>query len=320
MGTCNRITRRGLLASAVGAMAAGTAGISVGQEKTGQERRIQQQGRRRRIRKWEGEKVVVNDRINQSVCDWCFIGDASVKPITLEELCKNAAAMGIKSVELVAPDKWDILKKYGLVNALAPSHGFVKGFNDKANHEMCIEEIKKSVDACAAAGFPSVITFSGFRRNIPDDVGLENSVEGLKKVIGYAEKNKVNLIIEVLNSRVDVEMKGHPGYMGDSVEWCVEVCKRIGSERMKILFDIYHVQIMQGDIITRIKENQEYIGHYHTAGVPGRNELGSKQEINYPPIMRTIVETGYTGYVAQEFIPTKDPMTSLAQAVQLCDV
>ena len=320
MGTCNRMTRRGLLASAVGAMAAGTAGIAVGQEKTGQKQRIQQQARKRRIRKWEGEKVVVNDRINQSVCDWCFIGDASVEPITLEELCKNAAAMGIKSVELVAPDKWDILKKYGLVNALAPSHGFVKGFNDKANHEMCIEEIKKSVDACAAAGFPSVITFSGFRRNIPDDVGLENTVEGLKKVIGYAEKNKVNLIIEVLNSRVDVEMKGHPGYMGDSVEWCVEVCKRIGSERMKILFDIYHVQIMQGDIITRIKENQEYIGHYHTAGVPGRNELGSKQEINYPPIMRTIVETGYTGYVAQEFIPTKDPMTSLAQAVQLCDV
>ena len=320
MDTSNRMTRRGLLASAAGAVAAGTAGVALGQKKRGQQQRVQQQGRRRRIQKWKGEKVVVNDRINQSVCDWCFIGDASVKPITLEELCKNAAAMGIKSVELVAPDKWDVLKKYGLVNALASSHGFEKGFNDKANHEMCIEKIKTAVDACAAAGFPSVITFSGFRESIPDDVGLDNSVEGLKKVIGYAEKNKVNLIIEVLNSRVDVEMKGHPGYMGDSVEWCVEVCKRVGSERMKILFDIYHVQIMQGDIITRIKENQEYIGHYHTAGVPGRNELGSRQEINYPPIMRTIVETGYTGYVAQEFIPTRDPMTSLAQAVGLCDV
>ena len=321
MDTSNRITRRGLLASAAGAVAAGTAGAALGQKKErGQQQRSQQQGRRKRIQKWEGGKVVTKGNINQSVCDWCFISDASVKPITLDELCANAAAMGIKSVELVAPDKWDILKKHGLVNALAPSHGFVKGFNDKANHEMCIEEIKKSVDACAAAGFPSVITFSGFRENIPDDVGLENTVEGLKKVIGYAEKNKVNLIIEVLNSRVDVEMKGHPGYMGDSVEWCVEVCKRIGSERMKILFDIYHIQIMQGDIITRIKENQEYIGHYHTAGVPGRNELGPNQEINYPPIMRTIVETGYTGYVAQEFIPTKDPMTSLAKAVQLCDV
>ena len=319
MDTSNRMTRRGLLASAAGAVAAGTAGLARGQQRRSQPKRGQQHGRRR-IRKWNGEKVVTKDRINQSVCDWCFISDASVKPITLDELCKNAAAMGIKSVELAAPDTWETLKKYGLVNALASSHGFVKGFNDKANHEMCIEKIKKAVDACAAAGFPSVITFSGFRNGIPDDVGLENSVEGLKKVIGYAEKNKVNLIIEVLNSRVDVEMKGHPGYMGDSVEWCVEVCKRIGSERMKILFDIYHVQIMQGDIITRIKEYQEYIGHYHTAGVPGRNELGPKQEINYPPIMRTIVETGYTGYVAQEFIPTKDPMTSLAQAVQLCDV
>jgi hydroxypyruvate isomerase len=321
MATSNRITRRGLLASAAGAVAAGTAGMASAQEKTRQPNRGQRQGARRpRIKKWDGEKVVTKGRINQSVCDWCFIGDCSVKPITLDELCKNAAAMGIKSVELAAPDTWETLKKHGLVNALAPSHGFEKGFNDKANHEMCIEEIKKSVDACAAAGFPAVITFSGFRENIPDDVGLENSVEGLKKVIGYAEKNKINLILEVLNSRVEVEMKGHPGYMGDSVEWCVEVCKRVGSERMKILFDIYHVQIMQGDIITRIKENQEYIGHYHTAGVPGRNELGSQQEVNYPPIMRTIVETGYTGYVAQEFIPTKDPMTSLAQAVQLCDV
>jgi hydroxypyruvate isomerase len=223
-------------------------------------------------------------------------------------------------VELVQPKYWGVLKKHGLVNALAPSHGFVEGFNDKKNHEMCIDAIQKSVDACADAGFPSVITFSGFRNGISDDVGLENTVEGLKKVIGYAEKKKINLILEMLNSRVDVEMKGHPGYMGDSVEWCVEVCKRVGSQRMKILFDVYHVQIMQGDIITRIKEFCEYIGHYHTAGVPGRNELDRNQEINYPPIMKAIVETGYTGYVAQEFIPTRDPMTSLAQAVKLCDV
>ena len=327
MDTSNRMTRRGLLTSAAGAVAAGTVGVALGQQKRGQQKQAQPHGGRRpRIRKWDGEKVVTRGRINQSVCDWCFISDASVKPVTLEELCANAAAMGIKSVELVAPDKWDLLKKHGLVNALAPSkwsengHFFDRGFNNKANHELCIEEIKKSVDACAAAGFPSVITFSGYREGIPDDVGLENSVEGLKQVIGYAEKNKVNLILEMLNSRVDIEMKGHPGYMGDSIEWCVEVCKRIGSERMKILFDIYHVQIMQGDIITRIKENQEYIGHYHTAGVPGRNELDSTQEINYPPIMRAIVETGYTGYVAQEFIPTRDPMTGLAQAVQLCDV
>ena len=185
---------------------------------------------------------------------------------------------------------------------------------------MCIDKIKTAVDACAEAGFPSVITFSGFRNGIPDDVGLENSVEGLKKVIGYAEKKKVNLCMEVLNSRVDVEMKGHPGYMGDSVQWVGEVCKQISSPRMLMLFDIYHVQIMQGDIITRIRKWKDYIGHYHTAGVPGRNEMDDNQEINYPPIMREIVKTGFKGYVAHEFIPTRDPLQGLRQAVKLCDV
>ncbi len=165
-----------------------------------------------------------------------------------------------------------------------------------------------------------MITFSGFRNGIPDDVGQRRTPSRALKVIGYAEQKKINLILEVLNSRVDAEMKGHPGYMGDSVEWCVEVCKQIASERLKILFDIYHVQVMQGDIITRIKQNAQYIGHYHTAGNPGRNELDDNQEINYPPIMRTIVETGYQGLVAQEFIPTRDPLRSLRQAVALCDV
>jgi hydroxypyruvate isomerase len=155
---------------------------------------------------------------------------------------------------------------------------------------------------------------------MPDDVGLNNTVEGIKRVIGYAEKKKVNLVFEVLNSRVNVEMKGHPDYMADHVEWAVELCRRIASERMKILFDIYHVQIMQGDLITRIRQYHEYIGHYHTAGVPGRNEIDDTQEINYPAVMRAIVETKYTGYVAQEFIPTRDPMTSLREAVRICDV
>jgi hydroxypyruvate isomerase len=294
--------------------AAGTVAVAAGLPLLGQRRRSPAQ------RTAAIPRAVTKRRINQSVCEWCFVGDASVKPMTLERLCQVAAALGIKSVELVQPENWPILKKHGLVCALANSHGFVKGFNDKANHEMCIAEIRKSVDACAEAGFPSVITFSGFRNGIPDDVGLENTVEGLKKVIGYAEQKKINLCIEVLNSRVDVEMKGHPGYMGDTVEWCGEVCKRIGSPRMKMLFDIYHVQIMQGDIITRIREWKDYIGHYHTAGVPGRNELDDNQELNYPPIMRTIVETGYQGYVGQEFIPTRDPIQSLYEAVKLCDV
>ncbi|MHC4180974.1 MAG: hydroxypyruvate isomerase family protein [Planctomycetota bacterium] len=308
-GVSENLTRRGLMKRTAGAMA-----VAAGVPLFGRPRR------RPRATTDPLRRAVTKGRINQSVADWCFIGDASVKPMTLERLCQVASAMGIKSVELVKPADWHVLKKYGLVNALAPSHGFVDGFNDKANHEMCIAEIEKSVDACAEAGFPSVITFSGFRKNIPDDVGLENTVAGLKKVIGYAETKKINLCIEVLNSRVAVEMKGHPGYMGDSVEWCGEVCKRISSPRMTMLFDIYHVQIMQGDIITRIRKWQEYIGHYHTAGVPGRNELDDNQEINYPPIMRTIVETGYKGYVGQEFIPTRDPIRGLYEAVKLCDV
>jgi hydroxypyruvate isomerase len=259
-------------------------------------------------------RVVTNGRIKQSVCPWCF------EPMPLETLCRNAAAMGILSVELVDPKQWPILKKHGLVCALANSHGFVEGWNHRENWPMCQEKVTGAIEACAAAGFPSVITFSGFRKGMADDVGLDNTVAGLKTVIGLAEKKKVNLCFEVLNSRVAVEMKGHPDYMGDRVEWAVEVCRRIGSPRMKILFDVYHVQIMQGDIITRIRQFHQYIGHYHTAGVPGRNEIDDTQEINYPPIMREIVKTGYTGYVAQEFIPTRDPMQSLREAVRICDV
>jgi hydroxypyruvate isomerase len=304
-GGSGQVTRRGLLAGALGAAAA--AGLP-------------RLARAAQQRPWLTEPAVTKGRINQSVCDWCFLGDCSVKPMTLDELCSHAVRMGIKSVELVKPEDWPTLKKHRLLCALAGSHGFVKGWNHKENWPMCKEKIMEAVDACAEAGFPSVITFSGFREGMPDDVGLENSVAGLKTVVGYAEKKKINLILEVLNSRVDVEMKGHPGYMGDSVEWCVEVCRRVGSERLKILFDVYHVQIMQGDIITRIRQSKDYIGHYHTAGVPGRNELDDNQEINYPPIMKTIVETGYDAYVAQEFIPTRDPVKSLWEAVKLCDV
>ncbi|NLS96234.1 MAG: TIM barrel protein [Planctomycetaceae bacterium] len=307
-----RLSRRNMLAGAAGSLAAAAAGFA--QVGSAQERR----GRRRRLAQ-EGP-AVVNGRIHQSVCEWCFTGDCSSKPMSLEDLCKLCVELGVKSVELVDPPGWPTLKKYNLICALANSHGFVNGFNDPANWEMCIDKTKTAIDDCAAAGFPSVIVFPGFRHGIPDDVGLENTVKGLKKIIGYAEQKKINLIMEVLNSRVDVEMKGHPDYMGDSVEWCVEACKQVGSERLKILFDIYHVQIMQGDIITRIKQFADYIGHYHTAGNPGRNELDDNQEINYPPIMRAIVETGYQGFVAQEFIPTRDPATSLREAVSLCDV
>jgi hydroxypyruvate isomerase len=296
------VTRRRLLKGAAGAMALAAGMPAVGQA-----------ARRVRISP-APDKLMPNGRINQSVCAWCF------KPMSLDVLARNCAAMGVKSVELVDPKDFPILKKHGLISAMTPSHPLVTGFNDKNNHVMCIDAIKKSIDANAEAGFPNVITFSGLRKGMPDDVGLANTVEGIKKVIGYAEQKKVNLVIEVLNNRVDIENKGHPDYMCDKVEWAAEVCKRVGSPRMKILFDIYHVQIMEGDIIARIKQFHEYVGHYHLAGVPGRNEFDKTQELNYPPILQAIVATGYKGFVGQEFIPLHDPMQSLAEALTLCDV
>jgi hydroxypyruvate isomerase len=263
---------------------------------------------------------VTKGRIRQSVVQWCF------KPMPIEDLARHAAAMGLASVELTAPADWPVLKKYGLTCAIAGSHGFVKGWNDKANWDLCTEKITASINAAAEFGCPSVITFSGMRGNLPagaegDEIGKKNFVDGIKRVLPLAEQKKITLALEMLNSRVDVEMKGHPGYQCDSIEWAVDVCRRVGSQRLKILFDIYHVQIMQGDVITRLKQYKDFIAHYHTAGNPGRNELDDTQEIHYPGIMRAIAETGYTGFVGQEFIPTwKDPASALRHAAKLCDV
>jgi hydroxypyruvate isomerase len=229
--------------------------------------------------------------------------------------------MGLKSVELVAPEHWPTLKKLGLVCAISGSHGFAKGFAHQEEHAECLASLRKSIDATSEAGYPSVITFSGFRRGIDIDEGQKNMVQGLKQIVGHAEKQKVTLCLEMLNSRVDVEMKGHPDYFCDKIELAVDVCKRIGSPRMKVLFDIYHVQIMQGDVIVRLKQFADYIGHYHTAGVPGRNELDDTQELNYPAIMKAIAATGYRGYVGQEYIPTwPDKIASLGHGVRMCDV
>jgi hydroxypyruvate isomerase len=259
-------------------------------------------------------RVVTKGRIRQDAVRWCY------EPMPLETLARHAAAIGLKGIEIVEPKDWGLLKRHGLICPMTPSHPFVEGLCHKENHAMCIEKLKAAIDATAQAGFPNVITFSGVRRGMPDDVGLENTVLGLKKVIGYAESKKVNLCLEMINSRVATWMIGQPDYMCDKIEWAVEVCKRISSQRMKILFDVFHVQIMQGDIIARIRQYHQYIGHYHVAGVPGRHEIDDTQEINYPPIMRAIVATGYRGYVGQEFIPTRDPMQSLRQAVKICDV
>lgn len=258
---------------------------------------------------------ITKGNINQSVVHWCY------DPMTVEELAIAAAAMGVKSVELVDPQSWPILKKHGLTCAIASSHGFVRGWNDKANHDFCREKINASLTAAVDFGCPSVITFSGMRGNLTDEEGKANMVEGIKTIIGQFEKNKINLCIEPLNTRVDIEMKGHPGYQCDTVEWAVDVIKAVGSPNLKILFDVYHTQIMEGDVITRLKLYKDFIGHYHTAGVPGRNELDDNQEVNYPAIMKAIAETGYKGFVGQEYIPTwKDKVASLRHGVKLCDV
>jgi hydroxypyruvate isomerase len=255
-----------------------------------------------------------NARIRQSVVLWCF------KPMSVQELGAHAARMGLESVELCPPESWPALKKLGLTCAIAGSHGFAKGFARKEEHDECLAVLRPRIDQAAEAGVSNVITFSGFRRGVSDEEGLNNMVAGLKQIVGHAEKKKVTLCLEMLNSRVNVEMKGHPDYFCDKIEMAVEVCRRISSERMKVLFDIYHVQIMQGDVITRIREFHPFIGHYHTAGVPGRGELDDQQEINYPAVIRAIAATGYNGFVGQEFIPTRDKVKSLNEAVKICDV
>jgi hydroxypyruvate isomerase len=294
MNASPRITRRRVLQGAAHLAAAGTLGTLAARA---------------------DEPVVKNKRVQQSIVQWCF-----QKHWNIEQMCQQAKRLGCLSVELVDPKDWPVLKKHGLVCAIAASHGFEKGMNNPKYQDMCIEKMRAAIDACAAAGYPSVITFTGFREDIPDDAGTKNCVAGYKKIVGYAEEKKVTLCLEMLNSRVAEEMKGHPGYQGDHTDYCMDIIKQVGSPRLKLLFDIYHVQIMDGDVIRRLRQYAEYIGHVHTAGNPGRAELDDKQEINYPPIMRALVDVKYTGYVGQEFIPTRDPAKGLEEAVALCDV
>jgi len=255
------------------------------------------------------ETVATKGRINQSVSQWCY-GKWS-----LDELCQVSKKLGLKAIDLLGPNDFATVKKYGLVVSLVNSHSLTDGLADKKFHEACLAKLRETIDATSAAGFPNVISFSGNRRGIPDDVGIENSVEALKKIAGYAEQKKVTICLEYLNSKVN-----HKDYMFDKTAWGAEVCKRVGSERVKILYDIYHAQIMEGDIIRTIQAYKDYIGHYHTGGNPGRNEIDDTQELYYPAIMRAIAETGFKGYVAHEFIPKQDPLASLTYAARICDV
>jgi hydroxypyruvate isomerase len=236
------------------------------------------------------------------------------------ELARHAARLGISSVELIDPKEWPMLKELGLTCAIAGSHGFAKGFAHLEEHDECLTVLRSRIDECAAAGVERVITFSGFRRGLSTDEGIANMIAGLRKIVSLAEEKKVTVCLEMLNSRVDEEMKGHPDYFCDDIDRSVEICRAVGSERVKVLFDIYHVQIMHGDVTTRIRQHFPYIGHVHTAGVPGRAEIDDTQELQYAPLMRTLVELGYTGFVGQEFIPVRDKIESLEQAVAICDV
>jgi hydroxypyruvate isomerase len=255
------------------------------------------------------ERVATKGRINQSVSQWCY-GKWS-----LDELCQVSKKLGLKAIDLLGPGDFATVKKYGLVVSMVNSHSLTNALADKRFHEACINKLRETIDATSEAGFPNVISFSGNRRGIPDDVGIENSVEALKKIVGHAEKKKVTIVLEYLNSKVN-----HKDYMFDKTAWGAEVCKRVGSERVKILYDIYHAQIMEGDIIRTIRRYKDYIGHYHTGGNPGRNEIDETQELYYPAIMRAIAETGFQGYVAHEFVPKGDPLESLIYAARICDV
>ncbi len=258
---------------------------------------------------------VKNGRIKQSVVPWCF------SPMPPEELIRHSAALGLRSVELVDPKHWPLIKELGMTIAIATSHGFAKGFAHREEWAECHAILRERIEQCATASVDRIITFSGFRRGLSDEEGCKNMIAGLKEILTVAEEKKVTLCIEMLNSRVPTQMKGHPDYFCDSMERTVNICKAIGSERCKVLFDIYHVQIMHGDVISRIREHKEYIAHVHTAGVPGRNEIDETQELNYRAVMQALLDIGYAGFVGQEFIPTaSDKIASLAEGVRICDV
>ena len=252
--------------------------------------------------------------INHSVCQWCY-GNTPI-----EELAQEAKKLGLVGIDLIGPENWNILKKYDLDSTMCNGAelNLVDGFNDVKYHDKLIPRYLEHIDLVAKAGYKNLICFSGNRRGMDDELGLKNSVKGLKAILSYAEKRGVVLHMELLNSKVD-----HSDYMCDNSNWGVALCKELDSDNFKLLYDIYHMQIMEGDIIHTIEENHKYYGHYHTAGVPGRNEIDESQELYYPAIMEAILKTGFKGVVAQEFIPqnrTNNGFDSLADSIRRCDV
>ena len=261
---------------------------------------------------YDFNQINMKGNINHSVCKWCY------SQISLEEFASGVKSMGITGIDLIGPDQWPVLKKHGLTSSMCNGAeiSLTEGWNDKQYHSTLVDSYLKHIDLVAAAGYTNLICFSGNRRAIDDETGMDNCAEGLKKIMGHAEKKGVVIQMELLNSKVD-----HKDYMCDNSPWGFELCRRIGSSNFKLLYDIYHMQINEGDVIRTINENHQFIGHYHTAGVPGRNEIDQTQELFYPAIMKAIVASGFKGFVAQEFIPkNKQPMQSLENAIMICDV
>ncbi len=255
-------------------------------------------------------------RINHSACRWCY------STVPFEELVQAAKSYGMGSIELTGPIEWEVLKKYGLTSAMGQPDkwpdgmGLTSCFNNLKNHDTLVALYEDLIPKAAAAGVKNLITFSGNKNGISDEQGLLNSKKGLQRIMKTAEKHNVTISMELLNSRVD-----HKDYQCDNTEWGAVLCEMVGSDKFKLLYDIYHMQIMEGDLIATIKRNQQYISHYHTGGVPGRHEINESQEINYPAVMKAILETGYKGFVGQEFIPTMpDKLAALKQGITICDV
>jgi hydroxypyruvate isomerase len=323
----SNITRRSMLQGAAGLAAVGVAAMAT---------QTFSKGKAKDKPEIQGVK---KGRIKQSIATWCFM-DAGEK-WKLDKLCQVVKQLNVPGLDVVPIKDFPVLKKHGIDCACSMAHLFVRGMNNKMHWKECHGKLEESINACAEAGYKNTITFTGFLDTTPEGLkkvgmkitgkeqgsrvspeeGIKNCVEGYKKIVGLAEKKKIVINLEMLNTRDTTHpMKGHPGYQGNHVDICMDIIKKVGSSNLKLLFDVYHVQIMDGDVIRRIRELKDYIGLVHLAGNPGRGELDEKQEINYKAVMQALADVGYQGYATHEWVPTRDPLQGLSEAVTLCDV
>lgn len=309
------VSRRRFLGSSTAALAGGATALSTGAVEPAQAGPLPAEPIQAEIP--GPDYRIQNGRVRQSVMGWCF------NPMSTGELIDECHRMGMPAMEGISRQHYPRLKELGMVPAIVGSHGFANGPVDPDNRSMCVDKLREAIDVAVEFGAPNVITFTGMRKEgVSDERAARLCVDCWKQVMAHAERRGVNVCLEHLNSRdASHPMKGHPGYFGDDVELCLDLVRRVSSPRMKLLFDIYHVQVMNGDVIRRIRKNIDAIGHVHTAGVPGRGEIDATQELHYPAIMRALLDSGYKGFVAQEFIPTwDDKLGSLRHGVRTCDV